>query len=92
VTAERGGNSDNRGTRNADDRWTRNADDRGARTQWSAQVPTSPLWMQRFCVVLETWMVINEDDGTGTHFPLWDAEVLCQAPEVLCQVGDDDDG
>jgi len=30
-------------------------------------------------------MVIKEDDGTGTHFPLWDAEVLCQVPEVLCQ-------
>jgi len=38
------------------------------------------------------WMVIDEDNGTGTHFPLWDAEVLCQAPEVLCQVGDMDDG
>jgi len=38
-------------------------------------------------------MVIEEDednDGTGTHFPLWDAEVLCQAPEVLCQVRDMD--
>jgi len=38
-------------------------------------------------------MVMEEDDGTGTHFPLWDAEVLCQSPEVLCQVRDmDGDG
>jgi len=35
-------------------------------------------------------MVIKEDDGTGTHFPLWGAEVLCQAPKVLCQVRDVD--